>query len=355
MAEPTPTLPTPPFHVIPSIANLRDAAASLGTPSLPLRSGLLFRSGDVSKLSASGWSALHALNIRHIFDLRSLPEVGFAPRGRTPAASTNNTNNSDDVPAPPGPGPEPEPEPQPQPEPAWITAMHAAGITRTWAPVFTQADYSPEGIAKRYVKYMDEDAAAGFVSVYRDILRSGAGAYAAIARYMVGHPGAGVLVHCSAGKDRTGVFFAVLFAFLGVPDARIADEYQLTELGLAEIRADVVQRLLGSSAFRAYMLSKREGRELSAGEMAELFRDEKEGKSGSRGGGPGDGDTEFDEHVLRQGREAALRMVSARKETMMATLEMLRDEFGGAEKYLTDTCGLTADELKKLRENLVRS
>lgn len=36
------------------------------------------------------------------------------------------------------------------------------------------------------------------------------------------------LVHCTAGKDRTGIVFAVLGAWLEIPDARIAADYSLS-------------------------------------------------------------------------------------------------------------------------------
>jgi protein tyrosine/serine phosphatase len=38
-----------------------------------------------------------------------------------------------------------------------------------------------------------------------------------------------VAIHCTAGKDRTGVIAAVLLSFLGVEDDLIAMDYALTE------------------------------------------------------------------------------------------------------------------------------
>jgi hypothetical protein len=45
--------------------------------------------------------------------------------------------------------------------------------------------------------------------------------------------------------------------------------------------------------------------------------------------------------------------VGARRETMIATLEMLDREFGGAEKYMREVCGLEQGELDALRNNLL--
>lgn len=40
------------------------------------------------------------------------------------------------------------------------------------------------------------------------------------------------VIHCSAGKDRTGVLSAVLLAFLGVPDETIIEDYALSALAM---------------------------------------------------------------------------------------------------------------------------
>lgn len=53
------------------------------------------------------------------------------------------------------------------------------------------------------------------------------------------HP---VYVHCTSGKDRTGVVVAALLASLGVPDAIIVEEYLLSE-GTEE--ANIVHALMG--------------------------------------------------------------------------------------------------------------
>lgn len=42
-------------------------------------------------------------------------------------------------------------------------------------------------------------------------------------------PPGGVLVHCHAGRDRTGVLVALALAAAGVPDAEIAADYALTD------------------------------------------------------------------------------------------------------------------------------
>lgn len=48
-------------------------------------------------------------------------------------------------------------------------------------------------------------------------------------------------------------------------------------------------------------------------------------------------------------------MVSAKKENMVSALKMLQEDFGGAEKYMTERCGLSSSEIAQLRKNLLES
>jgi hypothetical protein len=49
------------------------------------------------------------------------------------------------------------------------------------------------------------------------------------------------------------------------------------------------------------------------------------------------------------GRERAERMIGARQESMLATLEMVDRKWGGAEGYIKNLCGLTDAEIEKVR------
>ena len=315
-----PPLPTPPFYTIPNICNLRDAALSVTTSSgSKLRPNTLFRSADVSKLEVENWRALYALGVAHVFDLRSKPEVD-----KSLAAGNKHGDESK----------------------TWMGKMGQAGVKRSWVPVFQETDYSPEKIAVRFAKYMDEDV-QGFVTAYRGILDEAGPAFASIFRYLANLPAPeqegrvqgkeghklGALIHCTAGKDRTGLFFAVLFAFLDVPFDQIATEYNLTELGLQPIRDETADRLLNTLAFQTYM-------------KAQMAVDDPESMEGA-------GTINFSPEVQEKGRQAALRMISARKESMMGSLEMLNTEFGGARNYMKVRCGLDDDILERLRKNLV--
>ena len=181
------------------------------------------------------------------------------------------------------------------------------GIHRDWVPVFAEQDYGPEQVALRYKEYTR--GGVGFVNAYRDILTAGAGpdgAYTKIFKQMAKSDFAPCLVHCTAGKDRTGVLAALLFMLVGVRKDIIAEEYTLTDLGLAELRPLFVERLLKNPA-------------------------------------------------LKGNEEGVKNMVSSRKENMEATVDMIDGEFGGAEKYMKEKCGLSSAEVEQIRSNLLES
>ena len=68
-------------------------------------------------------------------------------------------------------------------------------------------------------------------------------------------------MHCTAGKDRTGVLVALVLALVGVEDEVIAKEYALTEQGLAQWKELIVEYLLQDLA----MHGGREGAERMIG------------------------------------------------------------------------------------------
>ncbi|GME43297.1 Tyrosine-protein phosphatase [Neofusicoccum parvum] len=266
---PSPPLP-PPFISCPTIPNLRDA----GGHALPAASGIrrrtLLRSADPSRADAAGLATLAACGVRALFDLRSAPEIAGAGGAR------------DDF---------------------------GRGVRRVWCPVFRDDDYSPERLAGRYAQYATEGT-EGFVAAYGDILSHGGGAFGTIFRHIAASasekPDAFV-VHCTAGKDRTGVFVALLLSMLGVEDDAIADDYALTDAGLAHLKPMLVRRLMNSPAFK-------------------------------------------DEGAGRQGAE---RMLGSRKENMLACLAMIRQKYESAEEYVRTVCGITAEEIDRIRQVMV--
>ncbi|KAK0725765.1 protein-tyrosine phosphatase-like protein [Lasiosphaeris hirsuta] len=270
-------LPTPPFIITPGLDNLRDVGGySLAAePDKAIRRGVLFRSADLTQLGDKGVAVLHQLSISHVFDLRSVAELkrdGSSPEyAQLPAG--------------------------------W-------GAQRVFVPVFRDEDYSPEALAVRFRNY--SDGAQGFVRAYASILAAAADStnasapFRTIIEHLAASPAAPtpILVHCTAGKDRTGVFCALVLALCGISDEVIAHEYSLTDLGLAPRKEAIVQHLIADKA---------------------LFGD----------------------------RPRAERMVQSRKENMLATLGMVREKYGSVESYVVDHCRVSRDTVEQLRRNLI--
>jgi protein-tyrosine phosphatase len=120
---------------------------------------------------------------------------------------------------------------------------------------------------------------------------------AAIARA----PDGVVVIHCAAGKDRTGLISALLLGLAGVPAETIAADYAMT----------------------AELLRPRDQAWLEALPPEE-----------------------------RAEREALLARYAPTAEVMLAVLEGLGERFGGVEPYLLAT-GLARDDLDRLRNRLL--
>jgi len=132
-----------------------------------------------------------------------------------------------------------------------------------------------------------------------DIHRRG---IAAIIAAIADAPPGGVLVHCHAGKDRTGIVIALTLAAVGVSDDDIADDYALTQLVLEPLIADWLEHM-------------------------------------------------SHDPIERQ----RLRLLAEpRREAMLDTLVYLRQRYGGAAQYLLGA-GLNDEQLERLRARLVQT
>jgi protein-tyrosine phosphatase len=77
---------------------------------------------------------------------------------------------------------------------------------------------------------------------YLDLAEEGRAAITAAVEVIADADNAPVVVHCVAGKDRTGVVSAVTLGALGVPDDVIAEDYALTQ-GATERSMQFLRRL----------------------------------------------------------------------------------------------------------------
>ena len=72
--------------------------------------------------------------------------------------------------------------------------------------------------------------------------------------HLANEPSKPLVVHCTAGKDRTGVICALVLSLCGVDDETVAKEYSLTEIGLTdEWKEGVLQHLMDNPVMRGDM------------------------------------------------------------------------------------------------------
>jgi protein-tyrosine phosphatase len=93
------------------------------------------------------------------------------------------------------------------------------------------------------------DAVPTLEELYLGMLRDGAAQFVAIGRAVIAAGGTerpGVLFHCTAGKDRTGVAAAILLQLAGASRADIVADYTLTEQNLAGAFAESLTGLITS-------------------------------------------------------------------------------------------------------------
>jgi len=177
------------------------------------------------------------------------------------------------------------------------------GVEVVPTPVFKNEDYSPEKLAKRFELYATGTTEA-FMILYSQILDHGGPAFGSILRHVRDKPNSPFIFHCTAGKDRTGVIAAILLKLAGVDNHLVAEDYSLTRVGREPDREKVLRRLMKEPMFAA-------------------------------------------------NAEAAMRLLTSRYETMVAFFDLLEEKYGGVETYVKTYTGLTDEDLKTIRSNLV--
>ncbi|KAI1108838.1 tyrosine phosphatase [Nemania sp. NC0429] len=288
-------LPSPPFILVPGLPNFRDAGGYeivSDSPSVTstqgkgrtkmIRKGVLFRSSEPSRLTDDGAAQLsQQLGIRMVYDLRSTVEI------------TRGLDSKHGFPI-----------------------REWEGSERRFVPVFLDQDYSPEALAVRYKNYAAESA-EGFIEAYKDILAAATDPsnefqpFKTILGHLAAVPDASsspvpspCLVHCTAGKDRTGVIVALALSLCGVPDEAVVHEYNLTEIGLRSRLEELVKHVSSNPQIGIDV-------------------------------------------------EGARRMIGAKKEAMLGTLAHIRTQYGSVEQCVIDLGILTPEGIAQLRKNLI--
>jgi protein tyrosine/serine phosphatase len=246
--------------------NARDTGGLKTRDGHVIRHGALVRSDVLTRLTESGREALVAHGVRTIVDVR-MPNELEEDDGRYPFATTDPDTSTGSV-----------------------TYRHVPFN----APL-------REGVAAEELRqrYQAAQSREELNRLDLDINRDGIAAI--VAAIADAGPG-GVLVHCHAGKDRTGMIVALALSLAGVDDDQIADDYALTALNLDPLIIDWLD---------------------------EMSDDETE-------------------------RARLRKLAEPRREAMLDTLAYLRERHGGAEAYLLNA-GVARAKIARLRQRLVES
>ncbi|TFK75382.1 hypothetical protein BDN72DRAFT_832249 [Pluteus cervinus] len=255
-------LSSPPFAQVEGVVNIRDVGGYPITtsPGRFVRPKIVFRSGEPSRITETGRSQLNAFAVKTVFDLRSAVEVSSSQ----PVLGDN--------------------------------------VTVIRAPVSQQNAYDPVALQIR-VQSFEVNEKEAFAKLYDEMLEIGGEAFRVVFLHLRDNPDSPCLVHCTAGKDRTGVFVALLLLLLGVSDDDIIKDYSLTTLGLRPALPHLIARY----------------------EKQPIFRDNPTG---------------------------TINMGKSEPETMKAVLQVIREKYGGVEQYLQTKTNLTAEDLRIIRDNL---
>jgi protein-tyrosine phosphatase len=105
--------------------------------------------------------------------------------------------------------------------------LDSSGTTVVGIPLFRELD-------PRRMAAVSRGPERSLEEIYRGLLRASAASLARVVETVAFSQGP-VLLHCAAGKDRTGVAIAVTLAAVGVPDEAIVADYMLTEKTLGDL------------------------------------------------------------------------------------------------------------------------
>ena len=230
-----------------SVANLRDVGGYRTRDGRTVRSGRLLRSASLHLLDQDGQQQLINRGLRHVIDLRHDHELENAPNVFRESDAVNYQNVS---------------------------------LFSGLAPERIPIGAIPT-LAEMYTELLDSSASLIVKAV--EPFASGETA----------------LVHCSAGKDRTGIIVALLLDLVNVDRDTIIHDYALTDIYLEPLRDN--------------------------------FRD--------------------------FAREAGIdlvqyeHMISCQPEYIAEFLDYLHEKYGGAREYLLKA-GMTEEQLDRIREEL---
>ncbi|KAI5956417.1 hypothetical protein KGF54_000892 [Candida jiufengensis] len=254
-----------------------------------VKPNVAFRCANISELTDNGLKTIEKLGIKAIFDLRSDGEVskdGYPPN------------------------------------------LSEYGITRYHTPVYANDDYSPQAIALRYTNLMTSWST--YVHVYKDMFEFGKEAFRSIFLYIL-EENQPFLFHCTAGKDRTGVFGMMYLLLAGVDKNTLSKEYELTTVGLKPEHPILKEKFIEA-----------------VNKIRSKFGNDEEGDALENMISQGRKDWKIEEDGFKN-------LISSRYEAMLATIQLFNELYGNIVNYMEDILGFSKQEIKQIYENIVTS
>jgi protein-tyrosine phosphatase len=178
MNEEMTTMTDPRLIPLEGCLNFRDLGGYTGEGGRKVRRGRIYRADDLSKLSPADIVYLGELGISTAIDLRSIGELNRAPsplRGRP-------------------------------------------GFTYHHVQLLDGVNSAPDGIPR--IQNLPE--------MYKSLLPEAGPQIRRVFQILHDREGRGVVFHCTAGKDRTGVIAALILNLCGVSDEDVITDYALT-------------------------------------------------------------------------------------------------------------------------------
>jgi protein-tyrosine phosphatase len=186
--------PGVPGHVeLASLPNLRDLGGHPTRDGRRVRTGLLYRSTDLSRLDVRDGAVLAGLGIRTVYDLRTREERTAQPDRLPDGATCVVVDVLQD---------------SPDENPERFKLLFADPVAAREA-------------------FGDGRGIAFFEAKYRQFVRLGSAraAYGRLFSELAGPGSLPALFHCTTGKDRTGWAAAALLLLLGVPEDVVERDY----------------------------------------------------------------------------------------------------------------------------------
>lgn len=248
------------FLHVADVVNFRDIGGYHTADGRTVKRGRVYRSGKLDVMTGEGRATLGAMGVKLVCDLRSTREAQAATY---------------DLPD---------------------------GVRRHALPVHMQADHREQ---LRAILFNPDALRDILTDIYRElIIDANPSVFGTIINYVADADNLPLLIHCTAGKDRTGIATALILSLLGVPDEAIIADYTLSNRHYEDYHAFTVNAI---------------GR----------FR------------------------LLGITPDDVWPLLVARADTMRATLDHIRDRYGSVEAYVRDYAGVPQANIDALRANLL--